>query len=561
MTTRLKLVIVLLFSIFNEAFAWQQFFTNDRIIDEYDQVCSSTIPNRIVYCGGRLIEAVNYHALYADSKDFVDSPMKYSPMEVMSAFNQTFPMDIRKIDRNELIKFVEAYFEKPSTELIECIPPDWTPEPPEIMKIQDPTLRAWALDLNALWKTLCRRIDPKVSANIDKHSIIQVEHNFIIPGLLVSGMVETAKGMARNLISMVYYTKRSQPPMLTPIVYAIYEKTDEIDFVKEAMPALEKEFNFWQTERKDTVTMKNNETREVYFYRAQTFTPRPESMRADLNQSDGMDVQSRRLFFQSSASATESGWDFSSRWFADRKTIQTIETAKIAPVDLNSYVCWNMQILEYLSEVQGDFKKARMYEQMHTEFRYTLNEVFYNEEYGAWYDLNTSKKLFHITDKKEIGTNDHIVHNFPSVATPLFTGCYDLLDTDKPRRLFKSLLETGFFNFSGGIPTSLVSTNQQWDFPNGWAPTNHQKSANPEMQDKGFEVAMKWIYGNYKVYNSTRKMFEKYDVVSSDTFFLYFKSYFSDWQNSRAGTWRRIRSTNRLRVVKWCYSRSPFYLL
>ncbi|KAI6213375.1 Trehalase [Aphelenchoides besseyi] len=382
MTTRLKLVIVLLISIFNTTFGWQQFFTNDRIIDEYDQVCSSTISNRIVYCGGRLIEAVNYHALYADSKDFVDSPMKYSPIEVMSAFNRTFPMDIRKIDRNELIRFVETYFEKPTTELIECIPPDWTPEPPEIMKIQDPTLRAWALDLNALWKTLCRRIDPNVSANIDKHSIIQVEHNFIIPGgrfrefyywdsywivkgLLVSGMVETAKGMARNLISMVdrfgfvpnggrvYYTKRSQPPMLTPIVYAIYEKTDEIDFVKEAMPALEKEFNFWQTERKDTVTLKNNETRDVYFYRAQTFTPRPESMRADLNQSDGMDAQSRRLFFQSSASATESGWDFSSRWFADRKTIQTIETARIAPVDLNSYVCWNMQILEYLSEVQG----------------------------------------------------------------------------------------------------------------------------------------------------------------------------------------------------------------
>ncbi|KAI6213374.1 Trehalase [Aphelenchoides besseyi] len=152
-----------------------------------------------------------------------------------------------------------------------------------------------------------------------------------------------------------------------------------------------------------------------------------------------------------------------------------------------------------------------MYEQMHTEFRYTLNEVFYNKEYGAWYDWNTK-------DKQQIGTSDHIVHNFPSVATPLFTGCYDLLDTDKPRQLFKSLLNTGFFNFSGGIPTSLISTNQQWDFPNGWAPTNHQlieglrKSANPEMQDKGFEVAMKWIYGNYKVYNSTRKMFEKYDV-------------------------------------------------
>jgi hypothetical protein len=34
--------------------------------------------------------------------------------------------------------------------------------------------------------------------------------------------------------------------------------------------------------------------------------------------------------------------------------------------------------------------------------------------------------------------------------------------------------ETGFFNFSGGVPASMIKdTNQQWDFPNGWAPLNH----------------------------------------------------------------------------------------
>ena len=34
--------------------------------------------------------------------------------------------------------------------------------------------------------------------------------------------------------------------------------------------------------------------------------------------------------------AAESGWDFSSRWLADGKTLGSIRTTDFAPVDLNS---------------------------------------------------------------------------------------------------------------------------------------------------------------------------------------------------------------------------------
>jgi neutral trehalase len=37
------------------------------------------------------------------------------------------------------------------------------------------------------------------------------------------------------------------------------------------------------------------------------------------------------------------------------------------------------------------------------------------------------------------------------------------------------------------------------------------------MQDEAFNVAMKWIYGNYRVYQKTKQMFEKYDVNASTT--------------------------------------------
>lgn len=43
-----------------------------------------------------------------------------------------------------------------------------------------------------------------------------------------------------------------------------------------------------------------------------------------------------------------------------------------------------------------------------------------------------------------------------------------------------------------------------------------RSSEDQMMQDKAFEVAKKWIFGNYKVYNQTKFMFEKYDVAQKE---------------------------------------------
>lgn len=101
----------------------------------------------------------------------------------------------------------------------------------------------------------------------------------------------------------------------------------------------------------------------------------------------------------------------------------------------------------------GNETQAKYYENLHHDFIWIHDDVFYNKSARGWYDFN-------------IRTNQHRVHNYPSVAVPLFTNCYSTLDENKPRALFDNLHETGFFNFSGGVPTSMVKdTNQQWDFP------------------------------------------------------------------------------------------------
>src|SRR5690606_38193046 len=63
-------------------------------------------------------------------------------------------------------------------------------------------------------------------------------------------------------------------------------------------------------------------------------TPRPESYREDYKLAQQHPGDDRKLY-RDIRSAAESGWDFSSRWFRDGKTLATIHTTEIIPVDLN----------------------------------------------------------------------------------------------------------------------------------------------------------------------------------------------------------------------------------
>ena len=64
-------------------------------------------------------------------------------------------------------------------------------------------------------------------------------------------------------------------------------------------------------------------------------TPRDESYREDLETARSSKRPAAEVYRDLRAAA-ESGWDFSSRWLADGKTLATIRTTDILPVDLNS---------------------------------------------------------------------------------------------------------------------------------------------------------------------------------------------------------------------------------
>ncbi len=73
-----------------------------------------------------------------------------------------------------------------------------------------------------------------------------------------------------------------------------------------------------------------------------------------------------------------------------------------------------------------------------------------------WYDYNLKKAAAH--NKKW----------YPSNLTPLYSLCHhDDLDLNDTMDIWEI---SAWANYSGGIPTSLEKTLQQWDLPNSWPP-------------------------------------------------------------------------------------------
>jgi alpha,alpha-trehalase len=71
-------------------------------------------------------------------------------------------------------------------------------------------------------------------------------------------------------------------------------------------------------------------------YYANWTAPRPESYREDaelarnVTGTDSPDNPAAAALYRELASGAESGWDYSSRWFADMTTMKTLRTTKVS---------------------------------------------------------------------------------------------------------------------------------------------------------------------------------------------------------------------------------------
>lgn len=505
-----------------------------RIGDKVADACESP-----VYCDGPLLRTVQLAEIFEDSKTFVDLSQIHEMNETLSNFNKLMQATGNKPNRTQVAQFVRDNFAS-QIEIHNWTIPDWKEDPRIIKRVQDADYRKWLKALNIIWKQLARQVNKEIAENPDRHSLIYVENGFIIPGgrfkefyywdsywviegLLLCEMHQTAQGMINNFLSMVerygfvpnggrvYYLMRSQPPLLIPMVAKYLNVTGDYAYVRKVLPTLEKEFHFWQRARTIDVR-KNGRTYTMARYAVDSPRPRPESYSEDYRLAEKLPEAERGEFYNNIKAAAESGWDFSNRWYigsTENRTLNllNVSTEDIIPVDLNAFLQRNARLLSEFHASLGNIVKALHFAKIAAKFQEGIDNVLWNEAEGTWldYDARNGKPR---------------VDFYPSNLTPLYTRSYD------PARTMEYALKTVRYlkrqkidSFFGGTPTSLKQTGEQWDFPNAWPPLQSliilglYQTHVPEAVSFSKELSNRWIRANYIGFSEYGKMFEKYDAV------------------------------------------------
>lgn len=493
-----------------------------------------TLGESEIYCQGKLLDTVQMMEIYQDSKTFVDMKMKQSPNETLSAFNSFMADRNDKPNKNELKAWVESMFEKPGAEFEEWIPDDWVESPAFLQNIKDPELRAFAKKLNSIWLELGRKMIDDVKVNPDLYSIIHVDNPVIVPGgrfrefyywdsywivrgLLLSEMKKTTHGMLENFLSIIqrygfipnggriYYSMRSQPPLLCGMIKTYVDATKDEKFATEAVETLEREFEFFMN---NYIVEVNNHHLAVYGYKSSG--PRPESYREDVISAQIFEKDDdKEDYYCELKAAAESGMDFTSRWFIKNGTnsgnLTDLKCRYIIAVELNAILYWNAEIISEFYALKNDLRKSNMYKLKAEEIKKAINAVLWNEEEGIWldYDLINKKHRHYFT---------------PTNLSPLWTGSYDKTDASLAKKVLQYIDRLGLDKFPGGVPNTLENTNEQWDFPNVWPPMQHMLIMaldgmdSQEAKDLAFKWAQRWVRGNYIAYNDTTHMYEKYNA-------------------------------------------------
>jgi alpha,alpha-trehalase len=475
---------------------------------------------------GELFTAIQSEGLFTDSKTFVDAIPFKDPAAIIDTYQAA------KDDPTfNLALFVAAHFTAPQEE--------------EEAVDQLSGTDAIVTHIHKLWYVLERKTDtPKAGS-----SLLPLPYAYIVPGgrfrevyywdsyftmlgLKICGHNEMIESIVKNFAHLIntyghipngnrtYYLSRSQPPFFGLMLSLLNEQEHDLTPYYQA---LEKEYRYWMEgasllqpgEATKRVMCTDDGTLLNRYWDTAT-TPRQESYREDVKTADAIveTFLATNTFSSSTAqqeavahrrqkayadlrAAAASGWDFSSRWFSDGCNLTSIETTDLVPVDLNCL------LLYYESVIAKHTTDTALRNAVKTNADKRLAAL---ENYFWHPDLH-------------FFTDYHFTENRPTDRLSL-AGLFPLFFSYATKDQAQSVaqkIEASFLQ-KGGLLTTLATTTQQWDAPNGWAPL--QWIAHQGLKQYGFDslaktAATRWIQLNTAVYKRTGRLFEKYNVADT----------------------------------------------
>lgn len=464
------------------------------------------------FFASQLFHDVQMSGMFQDSKTFADAVPKSSFEQILKHYDQ-----IAEHKDFDLNAFVEQNFtirkldELVSTERFDEV----------------------QAQIDHLWDVLKKPAD-----EAQKGSLISLDRPYTVPGgrfqeiyywdsyfaalgLVESDRVNEVVDLVENFISIQqrvgcipngnrwYYQSRTQPPVLALLVNLLesHASCSEQQFKRYRL-AVETEYCFWmkgseslaQSQAKNRVVrLKGGEVLNRYY--DDQATPRPESYAEDVELATDVPEGEKANFYRNIRAACESGWDFSSRWFRDQRSMKTIATTEVIPIDLNSILYF---VETWLAKAYQlcDQEKANTYQLAAQVRRSAINKYLWN-------------------DCAEIYTDYWFLQDKQSEVKSLAAtwALFFKLGSDSKAALMASQLESNFLN-AGGLVTTLNSTEQQWDSPNGWAPLHWvaiQGLKAYRFETLATQISHRWLKTVINTYQMTGKLMEKYNVVDIES--------------------------------------------
>lgn len=459
---------------------------------------------------GELFVHVQTGRVFPDSKTFVDAIPRRTPAAILELYREA-----RHNGDLDLRAFVATHFEAPRAASEEYV----TQQGQDVRE-----------HIDRLWDVLTRApgAQPMFSSRLP------LPHRYVVPGgrfteiyywdsyftmlgLEQSGRDDLTTAMIDNFAYLIdqyghipngnrtYYVSRSQPPFFAAMVELEAKREGKAAYVRR-LPQLQREYAFWMdgaealepsSAHRRVVRLAGGEVLNRYW--DDRDTPREESYAEDVATARASKRPPEEVY-RNLRAAAESGWDFSSRWFEDGRTLATIRTIDIVPIDLNSLLYQLERTIARACEASQRAECVREMTARAASRKQAIVRYLWSEESGAFtdYDWRAGARIERVS---------------AATVYPLY---FEVADQAQARAIARTVREQ--LLKPHGLAATTVETGEQWDAPNGWAPL--QWLAIDGFRRYGEQtlastIAQRWVGKNLEVFRATGKLVEKYNVSAT----------------------------------------------
>ncbi|MCB8875163.1 alpha,alpha-trehalase TreA [Acidisoma silvae] len=464
-------------------------------------------PPSVVF--GDLYRAVEMAQVFPDQKTFADAIPTAAPADIIKAYEA----EKGKPGFN-LTDFVTAHFREPVLKTV------------SYQRRAGETVSDY---INDMWTVLLRQ-----PGGAEQYSsLLPLPVPYIVPGgrfseiyywdtyFTMLGLEQDKQGalaqdMVRNIASLItryghmpngnrsYYLSRSQPPFFSAMVDLLAQKSGPSVY-KTYLPVMRAEYDYWmqgdsglKPGQAQAHVVKLADGTVLNRFWSEADTPRDESYREDILTAK-TSREAPAVLYRNLRAGAESGWDYSSRWFADGKTLGTIDITDLLPVDLNSEMFHLESDLAYAYGLAGNTAEAKLFADRAAKRQAAIQTFMWDKPAGDFSDYDwRSHSLTHVLTA--------------ATVVPLFFHVATAEEGQSVAKVVQAKLLA-----PGGILTATSNSGQQWDAPNGWAPLQWmavQGFRNYGAPDLAKTIAERWETRVNEGFARDGVLVEKYNVAA-----------------------------------------------